>query len=121
MDITSQDFHENTKILPRFSGYAKEHPTSHKSSVSENLPEENPEYQIPSIKTNTEHSHLRENILIHFKKNTRIDQSIISQQDSRLSSELMNDGFSNVSTTVRHLIPKLSISFRRGILLSVSD
>ena len=31
----------------------------------------------------------------------------------RLSSELMNDGFSNVSTTVRHLIPKLFHLFRR--------
>ncbi len=67
---TSQNFHENTKILPRFSGYAKEHPTSHKSSVSENLPEENPDTEIPSIKTNTEHSHLREDLFNPFKKNT---------------------------------------------------
>lgn len=67
---TSQDFHENTKILPRFSSYAKEHPTSHKSSVSESLPEENPDTEIPSIKTNTKHSHLREDLFNPFKKNT---------------------------------------------------
>lgn len=65
---TSLNFHEKTIIPPRFSGYAKGHPTSHKSSVSENLPEENPDTEIPSIKTNTEHSHLREDQLNPFKK-----------------------------------------------------
>lgn len=65
---TSLNFHENTIIPPRFSGYVKGHPTSHKSSVSENPPEENPDTEYPTIKTNTEHSQLREDQLNPFKK-----------------------------------------------------
>ena len=65
---TSLNFHKNTIIPPRFSGYVKGHPTSHKSSVSENPPEENPDTEYPTIKTNTEHSQLREDQLNPFKK-----------------------------------------------------
>ena len=57
---TSQIFNENTIMPIKPSGYTKGFSTAHEHPVSENLPEEHSDTEYPTIKTNAEYSHLRE-------------------------------------------------------------
>lgn len=57
---TSPIFQENAIMPIKPSGYTKGFSTPHERPVSENPPEEHSDTEYPTIKTNAEYSHLRE-------------------------------------------------------------
>lgn len=57
---TSLIFHENAIMPIKPSGYTKGFSTPHEHPISENPPEEHSDTEYPTIKTNAEYSHLRE-------------------------------------------------------------
>ena len=68
---TSPIFHENTITPIKPSGYTKGLSTPHECPVSENLPEEHSDTEYPTIKTNAEYLHLREEQWNPLKRNTK--------------------------------------------------
>ena len=68
---TIQIFHENTITPIKPSGYTKGLSTPHECPVSENLPEEHSDTEYPTIKTNAEYLHLREEQWNPLKRNTK--------------------------------------------------
>ena len=68
---TSQIFNENTIMPTKPSGYTKGLSTPHECPVSENLPEEHSDTEYPTIKTNAEYLHLREEQWNPLKRNTK--------------------------------------------------
>ena len=68
---TSQIFNENAIMPIKPSGYTKGFSTAHEHPVSENLPEEHSDTEYPTIKTNAEYLHLREEQWNPLKRNTK--------------------------------------------------
>ena len=68
---TSPIFHENTITPIKPSGYTKGLSTPHECPVSENPPEEHSDTEYPTIKTNAEYLHLREEQWNPLKRNTK--------------------------------------------------
>ena len=68
---TDLDSHKNTTISTKPSSYAKGLSTHHDSPVSENPPKDLSDTEHPTIKSNAGSSHLREDLLNPFKKNTK--------------------------------------------------
>ena len=65
---TSLIFHENAIMPIKPSGYTKGFSTPHEHPISENPPEEHSDTEYPTIKTNAEYSHLREEQLNPLKR-----------------------------------------------------
>ena len=68
---TSPIFQENAIMPIKPSGYTKGFSTAHEHPVSENLPEEHSDTEYPTIKTNAEYLHLREEQWNPLKRNTK--------------------------------------------------
>ena len=68
---TSPIFHENTITPIKPSGYTKGLSTPHECPVSENPSEEHSDTEYPTIKTNAEYLHLREEQWNPLKRNTK--------------------------------------------------